>query len=348
MDVQKGAARFEQAVSTLCHNLRGILRAVPQSAQSTAQEIRLRAGAPIAVTCPGQNWFLGRGSELHNLPQNSYLVTPADIADSVVTMCSHSVHTHQNEIKSGFISLKGGHRAGVCGTAVLSGGEISAIRDITSINLRIAREVRGAADPLIERIFRSRICGVLIAGAPSTGKTTILRDLARQLSSGRAGRYYRVAVVDERCELGAVYEGVAQNNLGPCCDILSGYPKGEGILAAVRTLSPQVIICDEIGAGAEVDGILDGLNCGVKVIATAHADSVGELLGRVQIRRLLELGAFERVVMLGGEGQPGRIEDILEVGEMIDQAGGGGASRALLLDDGRIHGIRVIGSSHRD
>lgn len=348
MEVQMGIARFEAAVSTLCHNLQGMLRAVPESAQRTAQEIRLRTGAPVAITCPGQNWFLGRGSELHNVPQSAYIVTPADIADSIVTMCSHSVHTHQHEMKNGFISLRGGHRAGICGTAVISGGEITAIRDITSINLRIAREVRGAADPLIERIFRQRVCGVLIAGAPSTGKTTILRDLARQLAGGKAGRFYRVAVVDERCELGAVYEGVAQNNLGPCCDILSGYPKGEGILTAVRTLSPQVVICDEIGAGAEVDSILDGLNCGVKVVATAHADSVGELMRRTQIRRLLENGAFERIVMLGGEGQPGRIQDILEVGEIIDPTGGGAPSRTLLVDDGRIHGIRVVGTGVRD
>ena len=347
MDVQNSTARFEDAAATLCQSLRDALRGVPASAKQSAQEIRLRVGAPIALTCPGQTWFLGKNAQLHNLPQQGYIVSKADIADSVVTMCGHSVHTHQNEMKNGFISLMGGHRAGLCGSAVLTGGEISALRDITSINLRIAREVRGAATPLVERIFRQKLCGVLIAGPPSSGKTTILRDLARQLASGKAGRMLRVAVVDERCELGAVYEGVPQNSLGPSCDILSGYPKGQGILMAVRTMSPQVIVCDEIGARDEVDGILDGLNCGVKVVATAHADSLGELCRRGQIRRLLDNGAFDRIVMLEGGDVPGRIGDILEVGDLLE-APGDGAHRSMLLDDGRLHGVRVIQKSFGD
>lgn len=348
MDVQNGTTRFDQAASTLCRTLQEVLRAVPASAKQSALEIRLRAGAPIALTCPGQTWFLGRGSELHNIPHQPYLVTKADIADSVVTMCGHSVHTHQHEIRNGFISLAGGHRAGVCGTAVLQNGAISALRDITSVNLRIAREVRGAADPLIERVFRQRLCGILIAGPPSSGKTTILRDLARQLASGKSGRYIRVAVVDERCELGAVVDGLPQNYLGPACDILSGYPKGEGILMAVRTLSPQVVVCDEIGARDEVDGILDGLNCGVRVVATAHADTIGELFRREQIRRLIEQGAFEQIVLLGSGEAPGRVIDILEVGDLVGESGGDAPHRAMLYDDGHFHGVRLIQKSVRD
>lgn len=348
MDVQANDTRFDQAAASLCPSLREVLGSVPLSAKRSALEIRLRVGTPIALTCPGQTWFLGRGSQLHNVPQQGYTVTKADLADSVVTMCAHSVHSHQHEMRNGFISLRGGHRAGICGSAVLGGGEVTALRDITSVNLRIAREIRGAANPLIERIFRQRLCGVLIAGPPSSGKTTILRDLSRQLAGGKTGRFVRVAVVDERGELGAVYEGVPQNNLGYSCDILSGYPKGEGILSAVRTLSPQVIVCDEIGDGSEVDSILDGLNCGVKIIATAHADSIGELLHRGQIRRLLEGGAFERIVLLGGGETPGQIEDILEVGDLLAEADRDGAHRTMLFDDGRFHGVRIVQKSLRD
>lgn len=346
MDIQ--SSRYDQAVSCLSHPLRESLRNVPLSVKQAAQEIRLRVGAPIAITCPGQIWFLGRGSELHNLPQKGHCVARADLEDSVVTMCSHSVHTHQNEMKGGFISLTGGHRAGICGTAVMDGGKVSAVRDITSVNLRIAKEVPGVAAPLIEGMLRERLRSMLIAGPPSSGKTTLLRDLARQLSSGMAGRFYKVAIVDERCELAAVHEGIPQNSLGPCCDVLSGYPKEEGILMAVRTLSPQVVVCDEIGGREEVEGILDGINCGVKVIATAHAESLGELLRRQPVRRLLEQGAFERVVMLGSGDTPGQVRDILEVGDMLDQIGGAGSHRAMLLDNGRLHGIRLIEASPGD
>lgn len=348
MDVQNNTNRFDQAAASLSTNLKGILQMVPVSAKRSAFEIRLRAGSPIALICPGQCWFLGEGSELHNLPQKGYIITGADIADSVVSMCSHSVHSHQQEMCNGFISLRGGHRAGICGTAVLAGGKITAIREITSVNLRIAREVPGSAAPLIDKIFRHQLSGVLLVGPPSSGKTTLLRDLARQLSCGKAGRLYKVAVVDERCEIGAVYEGVAQNYLGPSCDILSGYPKGEGILTAIRTLSPQVIVCDEIGAREEVDNILDGLHCGVKVVASAHANSIEELCHRTQVRRLLEHGAFERIVMLGGADSPGEIKEILEVGELIGQAGGDVAHRSMLIDDGRFHGVRVIQTSFSD
>lgn len=347
MDVQN-TARYDQAVSALCCNLRMSLKKVPDSAKCAALEVRLRAGGPIALTCPGQTWFLGPNGELHNLPQQGLVVTRQDLDDSVVSMCSHSVHSHQHEMKQGFISLQGGHRAGICGTAVVGEGRITALRDITSVNLRIARQVQGAADLLVEKIFRDKPCGVLIAGPPSSGKTTLLRDLARQLASGKTGKFLRVAVVDERCELGAVYEGVVQNYLGPCCDLLSGYPKGQGILMAIRTLSPQVVVCDEIGSSDEVDSILDGLSCGVHVVASVHAGSVGEALRRRSIRKLLEQGAFERVALLDGEGEPGTIKTILEVGELLSESSGNRPHRSLLLNDGRVHGVRVIETSVHD
>ena len=349
MELYTGTARFDQAVSALCPSLKEVLMNIPQSVRQSIFEVRLRAGKPIALTCPNKTWFVDAQGQLHNIPAYGRVVTMREISDSVVTLCTYSVHSHQQEIKNGFISMPGGHRAGICGTAVTDGSAVDAVRDISSVNLRIARDVRGVATPLIERIFSKKLCGLLIIGIPSSGKTTVLRDLARQLACGNAGhRHYKVAVIDERCELAAVYEGVAQNDLGPCCDILSGYPKAQGIHTAVRTLSPDVILCDEIGGSDEVESILDGVNCGVCMVATAHASSVGELLRRPQILRLLEHGVFERIAVLGGADLPGHISSIVEVGEHFAQSDGHDPHRSVFLDGGVVHGLQLVRKSDED
>lgn len=342
MDVQKSEMRFNQAVSSLSPKLKAMLINVPNSAKQSVFEVRLRVDKPVMLTCAERSWFLDDRSQLLNLPKSPYIVTQNDISDSICSMCAYSIHSHQQEFKNGYISLRGGHRAGICGTAVLDGSEITAVRDITSINLRIAREVAGAADMLMEHIFADKLYGTLIVGIPSSGKTTILRDLARQLASGKNGRFIKVAVVDERCEIGAVYDGVPQNNLGYCADILSGYPKAEGIMTAVRTLSPQVIICDEIGGGDEVSGIIEGLNAGVKIIATAHAGSLKEIARRPQLAKLMESRAFEKIVRLGGSQKPGEIRQIVEVGEMLDKVRRNGSHRSMLLDGGDFECVRTV------
>ena len=344
MDVQNGVYRFEQVARNLPPRLRDLLLALPDRAKYTTLEIRLRVDKPIALTYPNQTWFVDINAQLHNIPRACFPVTPQEIEEAVLAISSYSVHTHQNEMKNGYITLRGGHRAGVCGQAVLSGGKISALREITSLNLRIAREIAGAADRVLEAAFAEGLKGVLIAGPPASGKTTILRDLARQLSNGGAGGYHKVAVVDERGEIGAVYQGLPQNDLGPCCDILSGYPKGEGILMAVRTLSPHLIICDEIGGEEDVTGMLDGLRCGVCLVASAHADSLEELLGRRQITRLLREGAFSTIILLGGPQEPGKVIQTIPTEDLHCENGRYYADCPLLLDDGDAGGFRFVGA----
>jgi stage III sporulation protein AA len=312
--------KFDEVISYLGSRIATILANVPSNIKDKAQEIRLRVNLPIVISYPmGDIFVCGMG--VSNFPrEDSIIATKRDINETFRFICDSSIHSHQHEIRNGYVTLKGGHRAGICGTAVLDGNNISNIRDISSINLRIAREIIGAANEVTKfSVFDNIPSGMLLIGPPGCGKTTILRDLVRQLSSGLVNQIsYKVAVVDERGEIAAVWQGVPQNNLGPCCDVLDGYPKGEGIHQAIRSLSPDYIFCDEIGSFSEAEGIIASLNAGVAVIATAHALKIEEIYKRPHIARLIRTGAFKNIILLNGREKPSTVKAVYREGEIID------------------------------
>ena len=313
MDEKKAAERFDDAAKCL-----GALSArfnLPVSLKARVQEIRLRAGQPVVFSLPDGPVFIKENGLTASVCREvtghqSFLSAQKENIDEAFRLiCDCSVHSHQREIKNGFITLGGGHRAGICGTAVTEDDAVVNIRDISSINLRVARDIAGAADETAKAVLNGdKALGSILFGPPGCGKTTVLRDLARRLSSGdRLLRPLCVAVIDERGELAATYKGRRQIDLGPCCDVLDGYPKGEGILQAVRCLAPEVIICDEIGGEDDARAIKMSLNAGVTVIASAHAGSLEELMARPQIADLVCSGAFKRAVRLYGKARPGTV-----------------------------------------
>ena len=314
---------FDSAAQGLCGSLRTILFQIPESVKEKAQEIRLRANRPVAVYTGKETYFVKEQGRLtQRFDRTLPIVSSQEILDSFHHCCSYSVYSHQHEIRQGFVTMEGGHRVGVCGTAVYEENRVSGIRDISSLNIRIAREVYGAADELLRELDKE-ISGLLIAGPPSSGKTTILRDLARQLSiKGK-----KVVVIDERGELGGAFQGICQNDLG-LSDVLTGFPKGEGILQAVRCLSPELIICDEAGSRQEAAAIEEGLNAGVGLITTLHAGSLEEIYRRSQGMQLLQSGAFYRIVLLEGRSAPGTVQGIYEVGDPNDKNDGMSHDRA--------------------
>ena len=250
---------------------------------SQLAEIRLRAGRQsVAVNIFG------------DMRVCSPPLSAEDIADCFAEICRYSVYSFEEEIAQGFVTLDGGHRVGICGTAVTKNGFITSLKDISGLNIRIAHQVYGCADELFKRAFSDGVHSLLLAGKPLSGKTTVLRDLARRL-----GERHRVVLIDSRNELSASVRGTPSFDIGLNTDVLCGCEKSEGILMSLRSLSPEVIICDEIGN--DEAAVEQAMFCGVKLIASAHADSIEQLKKRPSTCGLLPF--FERVAVLGEHGR---------------------------------------------
>lgn len=275
-------------------------------------EIRIKVNSPLILRSNEGIKFLSLGGEITNkISKASFIVSKLDVDDIYNKICEYSVHSYQDQIKNGFITVSGGHRIGICGTAVKKDNLITSIKNISSLNIRIAREVIGASDKLLNLISPENF-GLLIVGPPSCGKTTILRDLARKLSCEK-GKC--VTIVDERSEIAATYNGVPKESVG-LCDVMNGYPKKEGILQAIRTMSPEIIICDELGDDSDAESIKQGLNAGVSIIASIHASSIDDLLSRTQAKKLINTGAFKKIVILKDSKNPGQVKQIIGADEL--------------------------------
>ena len=301
---------FRSATKCLCSRIYSIVQDIPDSIKIKASEIRIRINKNIVI-----NLYSGENFIINYNDSPFLIISEDDIYNTFKNICNYSVYSYQNQIKNGYITFKGGHRIGICGSAIISEGRISNIKNISSLNIRIAREIIGASDKIFKR-FCGKVGGILFVGKPSSGKTTVLRDLARKLSIKNSDKpLKKVSIIDERGEIGAVYHGVPQYDVG-LCDILDGYPKGEGILYAVRSLSPDFVICDEIGNGEDVMSILESVNSGVKFIASVHAGSIDEVLRRSQIKLLISSGVFEHIVLLENDKYPGEIFKIYKVDDL--------------------------------
>lgn len=293
-----------------------LLQRLPDDVKAQAFDIHLRAGQPLAV-CGREGVFFPRedGTVCRGLTNGLLRVSMGEMQDIFVQSCAHSVFSHEHEIRKGYIQLSSGCRVGLCGTAVLEKGEVKSVRDITSLVFRIPRDVRGCGDRLfLEGVDLRK--GLLVAGEPSSGKTTLLRDLAASLSAGKFQPASRVAVLDERGEISGEFD------LGPCADVLLGYPKAHAFDVAIRMLSPQYIICDELSP-EDLETVRQSVFSGAVLIASVHAGRE-DLRRRPLCRELLKSGAFRTAVCLMGRAQPGEIESIETIeGEEHEGSGGG-------------------------
>jgi stage III sporulation protein AA len=293
--------------------LRPLVQALPPQQAAALEEIRCTLGAPLMLRFhTGEAYVAADGGSTAD--PRAALICDAELLRRLVLLLSDSsFYALEEELRRGYITLPGGHRAGLCGRVILEHGAIRGLREISSVNLRLARPAPGASLALLSQLIeQGRLLTTLIAAPPRAGKTTLLRDLAYQLSEGAAGKPLRVGLVDERSELAALRGGQPQLAVGNRTDVLDGCPKAEGLMMLIRSMSPQVLICDEIGQAADAAALAEAANAGIAVIASAHAAAEKELLARPVLAGLLKNGAFMRVALLSRRHGPGTLEKLLD------------------------------------
>lgn len=302
---------FEQALDYVTGRLRAQYGELPLALRRDAHELRLRAGRSPSFTAKGREYSMGGAP-----------VTRQELDDCFRLACECSVHSHAGDIAQGFLTVRGGHRIGLCGTASMQGDRVASVRDIAGLNIRIARQVKGCADALMGQVFERGGTSLLLVGPPGSGKTTVLRDLCRQL-----GSRFPVSLIDVRGEVAAVYRGIPQNDVGVMTDVFDDYPKAEGILTALRVMAPRMLVCDEIGGAEDAAALEACLYAGVHILATAHAGSIKEAVKRPQLAGLLRMGAFDRLALLDTAEHAGHIQEIAEVESLgLEACGSGGNS----------------------
>ncbi len=270
-----------------------------KSCVNSIQEIRVRCGKNlVGITHDGEKRF-------------DYIVTPYDIDVIVKKISQFSRYAFNDEIKQGFITIKGGHRVGLCGSCVLEKGEIKTLRNISSLNIRRANEIIGSSDKVINEIITDEVINnTIIISPPRCGKTTLLRDIARVISD----KYkLNVCIIDERGEIGACSDGIPQLNVGCRTDVFDRCPKSKGIMLAIRSLSPDVIVCDEIGTEEDMISIIMAVNSGVKIITSIHGFDVKDLYKKKVYSRIIEHKVFKRAIILNNLKKVGDISSIVDL-----------------------------------
>ena len=268
------------------------------------EEIRLRLGLPLILQYRDGTFFLNDKGQTVLIGENLFTVTKQDIEEAVELISHSSLYAHENDIKNGYITISGGNRVGISGSAVLKDNHISSLKDISALNYRIAHEIIGSSDRLMDIITDvNRIKSTLIISPPECGKTTLLRDIIRNISNMKL----KVSVIDERCEITASFNGHSGYDLGYCCDILTGAPKDEGMLMMLRSMSPHVIATDELGTAEDILAVEKIVNSGVSVVATIHGQNEAQLRKRPDISQLLDF--FECFIVLSRRFGVGTIEE---------------------------------------
>ena len=268
---------------------------IPLGILMKAEEIRVGCGKPLMLFTEGSCLYVTPQGGLSPHSAQGVTVSLEEVHEIFRLLLDGSVYAAEENIKNGYITAEGGHRVGICGSAVLSGGKISTIKDISYLNIRIAKEIKGSSELLFTDIFKNGAENCLIISPPGGGKTTLLRDICRVL--GGSERFScKLGIADERGELAAAYLGVPQNDIGARTCVMDGCPKAQAMDMLLRGMGVDTVVTDEIGSAEDEAAVRRLLRCGVKVIATMHAGSIDE--ARHRLGDLIGSGGFENIVVL--------------------------------------------------
>ncbi|GHU61178.1 stage III sporulation protein AA [Clostridia bacterium] len=268
---------------------------------SFLQEIRLRIGKPVFLWYKNQEYILSKQGGFTTDFAQAYFLDKAELTETLSYISNYSLYAFEEEIRQGFLTIQGGHRIGLSGKTVVENRSIRNMKAIFSLNVRFSHQILGCADRLLPYLYdrRQGLCSLLIISPPRCGKTTLLRDLIRQVSNGNVEHSGKtVAVVDERSEIAACYMGLPQNDVGMRTDILDACPKDKGMMMMIRSMSPEVLAVDELGGAEEIQAIHYALHCGCKLFATVHGYSLEDVQSKPDFSPLVRALVFQRYICL--------------------------------------------------
>lgn len=303
---------------SLSEGIVNALSALPSEILKQISEIRIRRNLPVVLVF-GKNFLFitEKGKLLNYFSKQCYIADSEEFDLIFRRLSNYSVHSVIDNLKKGFIMADGGNRIGVASTAVIKDGEITAVKEINSLNIRISNEIKDCSRQILNMLYINSFPSIIVASSPAGGKTTFLRDFARLLAGGFNNRYRKVAIIDERNEIAFKDEDGINAEIGLNTDVLTGFPKSAGIEMAIRTLSPEIIVCDEISTAEEAEAIADGFHSGVKFAVSVHASSKKEIIEKKIIKTLLDKNEFDYIVLLNDYTNDFEIMEVSEISREI-------------------------------
>ncbi|HIT91216.1 MAG TPA: stage III sporulation protein AA [Candidatus Merdenecus merdavium] len=294
-------------------NIQSALKKVDQPFEYL-QEIRLRVDKPLILAFKGEEYFIQKDGTMTKKTDGVFICEKKDLMETMEYIGNYSLYAYEEEIRQGFLTIQGGHRVGVAGKIIMDGNKIKGMKHISYINVRISHQITGCANEVMPYIRNGEgAYHTLIVSPPRCGKTTLLRDMIRQLSNGDdVYEGLTVGVVDERSEIGGSYMGVPQNDLGMRTDVLDCCPKADGMLMLIRSMSPRIVCVDEIGDFSDIHAIESVIHCGCKFIATVHGSSIEDIKKKPLLQKFIQERIFERYVILCNDPAIGSIAAIFD------------------------------------